>query len=139
MTIRRAAHFVPGANEKMLSKSLDTEADSLILDLEDAAEIGIVSAGKVREIYSEFLDGDRSDFDSMPLTRMRGRVIGQLIDESWRIFENDYVQIMNGSRTADLKSDFDLKFRDAFDKIKIVYQEIFADPFKVSTDSKCYT
>ena len=36
MTIRRAAHFVPGANEKMLSKSLATEADSLILDLEDA-------------------------------------------------------------------------------------------------------
>jgi dGTPase len=109
-----------------------------ILDLEDAAEIGIVSAGKVREIYSEFLDGDRSDFDSMPLTRMRGRVIGQLIDESWRIFENDYVQIMNGSRTADLKSDFDLKFRDAFDKIKIVYQEIFADPFKVSTELGAY-
>ena len=35
-TIRRAAHFVPGANEKMLVKSLATEADSLILDLEDA-------------------------------------------------------------------------------------------------------
>ena len=36
MTIRRAAHFVPGANEKMLMKSLDTAADALILDLEDA-------------------------------------------------------------------------------------------------------
>ena len=36
MTIRRAAHFVPGANEKMLNKSLETEADALILDLEDA-------------------------------------------------------------------------------------------------------
>jgi len=36
MTIRRAAHFVPGANEKMLDKSLETEADALILDLEDA-------------------------------------------------------------------------------------------------------
>jgi citrate lyase subunit beta / citryl-CoA lyase len=35
-TIRRAAHFVPGANEKMLDKSLATEADALILDLEDA-------------------------------------------------------------------------------------------------------
>jgi len=29
-------HFVPGANEKMLLKSLATEADSLVLDLEDA-------------------------------------------------------------------------------------------------------
>ena len=36
MTIRRAAHFVPGANEKMLNKSLETAADALILDLEDA-------------------------------------------------------------------------------------------------------
>jgi citrate lyase subunit beta/citryl-CoA lyase len=36
MTIRRAAHFVPGANEKMLGKSLETDADALILDLEDA-------------------------------------------------------------------------------------------------------
>ena len=36
MTIRRTAHFVPGANEKMFDKSLNTMADALILDLEDA-------------------------------------------------------------------------------------------------------
>ena len=36
MTIRRCAHFVPGANEKMLNKALATEADALVLDLEDA-------------------------------------------------------------------------------------------------------
>ena len=36
MTIRRATHFVPGANEKMLNKSLETAADALILELEDA-------------------------------------------------------------------------------------------------------
>ena len=34
--LRRAVHFVPGANEKMLVKSLATAADSLVLDLEDA-------------------------------------------------------------------------------------------------------
>ncbi len=34
--VRRCAHFVPGANEKMLGKALATEADALILDLEDA-------------------------------------------------------------------------------------------------------
>ncbi|UCE85920.1 MAG: CoA ester lyase [Deltaproteobacteria bacterium] len=34
--LRRAVHFVPGGNEKMLAKSLDLEADSLVLDLEDA-------------------------------------------------------------------------------------------------------
>lgn len=34
--LRRALHFVPGANEKMLTKSLGLAADSLVLDLEDA-------------------------------------------------------------------------------------------------------
>lgn len=34
--LRRSAHFVPGANEKMLHKSIATAADSLVLDLEDA-------------------------------------------------------------------------------------------------------
>lgn len=34
--LRRSMHFVPGANEKMLLKSLASEADSLVLDLEDA-------------------------------------------------------------------------------------------------------
>ena len=34
--LRRCAHFIPGASEKMLGKGLDTEADALVLDLEDA-------------------------------------------------------------------------------------------------------
>ena len=34
--LRRSCHFVPGANEKMLTKSIATNADCLILDLEDA-------------------------------------------------------------------------------------------------------
>jgi citrate lyase subunit beta/citryl-CoA lyase len=34
--IRRCAHFVPGANDKMLAKALDSAADALVLDLEDA-------------------------------------------------------------------------------------------------------
>lgn len=35
-TVRRSAHFVPGANEKMLTRALTTRADALVLDLEDA-------------------------------------------------------------------------------------------------------
>ena len=34
--LRRAVHFVPGANEKMLQRSLTLPADSLVLDLEDS-------------------------------------------------------------------------------------------------------
>ena len=36
MGLRRAVHFVPGANEKMFRKALELPADALILDLEDA-------------------------------------------------------------------------------------------------------
>ena len=32
----RSMHFVPGPNERMLTKALDSDADALILDLEDA-------------------------------------------------------------------------------------------------------
>lgn len=35
-TLRRAVHFVPGANDKMLAKSIDLAADALVLDLEDS-------------------------------------------------------------------------------------------------------
>lgn len=35
-SLRRAAHFVPGANEKMLAKALKLPADTLVLDLEDS-------------------------------------------------------------------------------------------------------
>ena len=54
--LRRSVHFVPGANEKMLIKSLDLAADSLVLDLEDAVtperkdEARGVVAGWLREV-----------------------------------------------------------------------------------------
>ncbi|MFW6094787.1 MAG: HpcH/HpaI aldolase/citrate lyase family protein [Pseudomonadota bacterium] len=34
--LRRSLHFVPGGSDRMLEKSLATDADSLVLDLEDA-------------------------------------------------------------------------------------------------------
>ena len=34
--LRRSLHFVPGANARMLEKSLALPADALVLDLEDA-------------------------------------------------------------------------------------------------------
>ena len=34
--VRRSLHFVPGGNDRMLAKALGTNADTLILDLEDA-------------------------------------------------------------------------------------------------------
>ena len=54
--LRRSLHFVPGGNEKMLAKSLDTNADCLIFDLEDAvtparkAEVRSIVAGWLRDV-----------------------------------------------------------------------------------------
>lgn len=54
--LRRSAHFVPGANERMLVKALQTRADSLVLDLEDAVtperkdEARRVVAGWLRDV-----------------------------------------------------------------------------------------
>jgi len=36
MTLKRSFLFVPGNNERLIYKAFQTEADSIILDLEDA-------------------------------------------------------------------------------------------------------
>ena len=52
--LRRAVHFVPGANEKMLEKSLGLAADSLVLDLEDA--VTPENKDEARRIVTGWLD-----------------------------------------------------------------------------------
>lgn len=51
--LRRSLHFVPGGNERMLAKSLDTNADCLILDLEDA--VTPARKAEVRTIVTKWL------------------------------------------------------------------------------------
>ena len=51
--LRRSLHFVPGGNERMLAKSLDTDADCLILDLEDA--VTPARKAEVRSVVSRWL------------------------------------------------------------------------------------
>lgn len=51
--LRRSCHFVPGANEKMLYKSIASQADCLILDLEDAVTPD--RKDSAREIVSTWL------------------------------------------------------------------------------------
>ena len=54
--IRRSLHFVPGANERMLTRAITTAADALVLDLEDAVtparkeEARGVVAGWLRDV-----------------------------------------------------------------------------------------
>jgi citrate lyase subunit beta/citryl-CoA lyase len=53
LRLRRAVHFVPGANEKMLQKSLALPADSLALDLEDA--VTPENKDSAREVVTRWL------------------------------------------------------------------------------------
>jgi citrate lyase subunit beta/citryl-CoA lyase len=54
MRLRRSLHFVPGASEKMLRKSLELPADALILDLEDAVTPD--AKDDARRVVSSWLD-----------------------------------------------------------------------------------
>lgn len=51
--LRRSLHFVPGGNEKMFEKSLATNADTLVLDLEDA--VAPARKADVRKIVAGWL------------------------------------------------------------------------------------
>lgn len=102
-----------------------------VLDLEDAAELGIITQGRVRQIFGSFLSGTRKD---MPLSMMRGRVIQGLIAASWNIFAEDYEAIMAGERTEDLKSSFPSQFQEGLAEVKATYQMIFAETSKVSVE-----
>ena len=50
---RRSLHFVPGGNERMLARALATNADSLVLDLEDA--VAPERKDEVRETVAHWL------------------------------------------------------------------------------------
>lgn len=106
-----------------------------VLDLEDAAEIGIVSTDYVRDVYSLFLDNPRP---GMPLSMMRGQVIQRLIDESWNIFETHYDQIMAGERNEDLKRDFSMPMQEGMKRVGETYEMIFADSSKVIVELGAY-
>lgn len=102
-----------------------------VLDLEDAAELGIVTPEYVRKVFASFLnEGD----ENRPLAMMRGKVIQRLIDESWQIFVADYDAIMQGERTRDLKSDFSAKLQDGLDQVSRTYEMIFAEASKVAVE-----
>ena len=109
-----------------------------VLDLEDAAELRIIPETRVRQIYAHFLGHAElrsgANTESMPLSQLRGLVVQRLIDESWRVFADDYASIMAGTRTESLKTSFDGKLKVAHQEVRDVYDEIFADLSKVATE-----
>ena len=106
-----------------------------VLDLEDAADIGIVSRDYVRDVYLLFLTGEHV---STPLPILRGKVIQRLIEESWTIFVEDYERILAGERNDDLKTNFSSSMQDGLAKVGETYATIFADSSKVIVELGAY-
>lgn len=87
--LRRSLHFVPGANEKMFMKSLSSNADSLILDLEDAVTPD--NKASAREIIKDWLKS--ADFGSKEKT-----VRINPLDTPWGL--DDIAIVMQGQPDA---------------------------------------
>ena len=107
-----------------------------ILDLEDAAELGILEERRVREIFMSMFESKNSA--GAPIAMLRGDAIQALIEGVWRVFERDYAAIMKGEREEDLKSGLEPSLVEAMGKIKQAYTEIFADRTKVAAELGAY-
>lgn len=106
-----------------------------IADLEDAVHMGILESDRVRTIFASVAGGTDKD---KPIEQLRAAAIHCFINSCWDVFVDDYENIMRGQRTEDLKSDLSDQHREALDRIKICYDEIFAHRFKVSTEFGAY-
>lgn len=126
-----------GAHSRHPMSFLTEAADDIcyrILDLEDAVEIGILDAKRVHELYASAIDNS----NTRNLAVLRGQVIRAMIDGVWDVFEHDYVNIMHGIRTDDLKSGLGPRLASTLGKIKDLYQEIFAERSKVAAELGAY-
>ena len=74
--LRRAVHFVPGANEKMLQKALALPADSLVLDLEDS--VTPENKDSARETVTQWLK-------QVPFGRQERMVRMNPLDTPWGV------------------------------------------------------
>lgn len=66
-------------------------------DIEDGAELGLISASEVKEIFRNLLD-DPKPSPSTPLSRLRSILIRKLLDAAQEEFVRDYQTIMAGNR-----------------------------------------
>ena len=106
-----------------------------VLDLEDAAALGIVTERYVRNVFASFLPDAEGD---VPLSQLRGQVIHRLIEESWDVFVANYESIMAGDRLLDLKADFAPQLQDGLKQVAETYAMIFAESSKVIVELGAY-
>lgn len=107
-----------------------------IMDLEDAVEMGIEDHGRVRDLFLLLAGGIGKK--EMRLQQLRGYAIQTLMNKFWHVFESDFEAIMNGDRTADLKSCIDHSTQDILEVIKQKYEQIFGHSKKVALELGAY-
>lgn len=111
-----------------------------IMDLEDACKLGILSYERVKELFLNFYDSaeDKNALKSIEetlnrvtdkneqISYLRAGVIGKLIHESMRIFEENYETILNGSFSKSLVGSLQNRQAEAMKQVKeISYSEVY--------------
>ena len=111
-----------------------------IMDLEDAFKLGILSYKKVKDLYMDFYDPEidrkqRENIDKTlhrvtdkneQISYLRAVVIGKLIQESIKIFEENSADILNGSFKKSLVGSLPAKQAEAMSVVKeISYSQVY--------------
>ncbi len=112
-----------------------------IMDLEDAFKLGILSFGQTKELYLGFYDAD-SDKKTLTnientllkvadrneqISYLRAGVIGKLIYECIRIYEENQQDILEGNFAGSLIGSLQKKQAEAMNTVKdISYSDIYA-------------
>lgn len=107
-----------------------------MLDMEDAALMGVCDAQRVRNIFAQI--SGKSNKTDEPLSRMRGSAIRVLIEEIWKLFQGSYQDILNGKRTKELKADLTGSGQEGLVLVKKLYDEIFVQRTKVAYELGAY-
>ncbi len=112
-----------------------------IMDLEDAYKLGIMSHEKIRELYLDFYDSDadKKQLESIKKTLdkvidkneqisyLRAGVIGKLIYESIRIFEENKHEILRGSFSGSMIGNLKNPQSEAMKTVKeISFSQVYA-------------
>ncbi len=107
-----------------------------ILDMEDAVAMRIFPAKPIVDLFLKIAKYQASR--PIGIAEARSRAIGNLIDEAWRVFENDYERIMKGCRQEDLKADFSQNIKEDFQEIGRLYKEVFSHRSKLAYEVGSY-
>lgn len=107
-----------------------------VLDMEDAVSMRIFPEEPIRKLFCEI--AEISTTSSISIGEARGAAIGKLINMAWKVFEDDYNNIMKGIRIEDLKSEFTEPYIAAFKDIKSRYKEVFSHRQKLGYEIGAY-